>query len=99
MIFCCLDDQLKMILHVDVADVFFSHSFPLCPLLQSAPPLIQIDSTLADIDLTLPPTSPPSDVLMEPPADITDEPLSEPIISETEKKEAEVWCRVQRNPL
>ncbi|XP_074533380.1 sorting nexin-1a isoform X2 [Halichoeres trimaculatus] len=65
----------------------------------SDPPLIAIDSTLADIDLTVPPTSPPSDVLMEPPADITDKPLIDPlfepkieaIISETEeKKEPEV---------
>lgn len=64
----------------------------------SDPPLISIDSALADIDLTVPPTSPPSDVLIKPPAGITDEPIIDPIIepkldpiiTETEKKETEV---------
>ncbi|XP_034542118.1 sorting nexin-1a [Notolabrus celidotus] len=52
-----------------------------------SPPLIEIDSMLTDMDPTLPPTSQPSDVLMEPPIDITTEPLIKPIISQTEKIE------------
>uniref|UniRef100_UPI0037E8BA17 sorting nexin-1a n=1 Tax=Semicossyphus pulcher TaxID=241346 RepID=UPI0037E8BA17 len=45
----------------------------------SNPPLI-------DMDPTLPPTSQPSDVLMEPPSDIMNEPLIEPISSQTQNK-------------
>ncbi|KAM7002083.1 sorting nexin-1a [Tautogolabrus adspersus] len=49
----------------------------------SNPPLIEMDPTL-------PPTTQPTDVLMEPPTDIMNDPLIEPVSSQTEKKECEV---------
>ncbi|KAG8012307.1 Sorting nexin-1 [Nibea albiflora] len=47
----------------------------------SNPPLIEMDPTL-------PPASQPSDILMKPPADIMNDPLFEPISSQTENKPA-----------
>ncbi|XP_031172375.1 sorting nexin-1a [Sander lucioperca] len=56
----------------DGEDLFMSASNPL----------------LTEMDTTLPPASQPSDVLMKPPSNIMDEPLIEPVSSQTENKPA-----------
>ncbi|XP_019934438.2 sorting nexin-1a isoform X1 [Paralichthys olivaceus] len=46
------------------------------------------DPPLVDMDTTLPPANQPSDVLMTPPTDIMNDPLFEPVSSQTEIKSA-----------